>query len=181
MPSIASAVTFALFTAVAACSSSSSTGGGANDTDGGSGAHDASSTSDSASNAPDGAAQSDASTAADAAPSGSTLTIKIPSTFAGQTRQLSIVTEGALPPMGPPAGVLYQENSPTVTAGEMLHLTLDTSGASGDYYLLVVLYMQGGGMFTPKAGVDYQAASTTKLHFDGKKHDLGELDLALTH
>lgn len=173
-----SAVTIATAIAAAGCSSSNTTGGSSG-TDGGTEHEpDASTPQDSGAGMPDAGAPVDASSTPDAA-TGSTLAIKVPSTFTGTTRQLVVVTETSLPPMGPPSGILYQANAPAVTAGDTLHLTVDTSGASGDDYLLVVLYMQGGGMYSPKAGVDYEAATMAKVHFDGKPHDLGELDLVL--
>ena len=176
---LASATTVGILSVLAACSSTS--GGAAGATDGGGAAQDDASTAghdSGATPADSGSQHLDSGTSQDAA-SGSTLTIKIPSSFTGTTRQLLVVTEAALPPMGPPAGILYQAMTPQLTAGQKVNVTLDTSGTTGDYYVLVALYMQGGGMFSPKAGIDYQVATTMKVHFDGSAHDLGELDLAL--
>ncbi len=178
---LASATTVGILSVLAACSSTS--GGAAGATDGGGAAQDDASTAahDSGGTTPadSGSQHLDSGTAQEAAVSGSTLTIKIPSNFTGTTRQLLVVTEAALPPMGPPAGILYQGMNPQLTAGQKVNVTLDTSSTTGDYYVLVALYMQGGGMFSPKAGIDYQVATTMKVHFDGSAHDLGELDLAL--
>ena len=55
----------------------------------------------------------------------------------------------------------------------------DPGGLSGDYYVLVVLFMPGGGTQAPKSGIDYVATSSTKIHFDGTSIDLGQVDLAL--
>lgn len=54
---------------------------------------------------------------------------------------------------------------------------LGGTGPAGEYFVVVVLYMQGGGVFSPKAGVDYQAGTMAKVKFDGKAVDLGTLDL----
>ena len=161
-----------------ACSSSSSSGGGtANDA--GAGGNDASTAGPDA-----GGTGADASTDApathDAAPAAiAKLKVNVPATYTGTARQLVVVVEASLPPMGPPAGILLQKNAPTVTAGAALSVDGDPAGLSGDYYVLVVLFMPGGGTQSPKSGIDYVASSATKVHFDGTSVDLGQVDLAL--
>jgi hypothetical protein len=173
--------TLGIFWTLTACgggttTSSNSTDGGASaQQDAGTETHDSGGTGSPS----DSGATSDAGTSHDAATSASTLSIKIPANFTGTTRQLSVVVEAQLPPAGPPAGILYQANSPVLVAGQKLDVALDATGISGDYFVLVVLYMQGGGNFSPKSGVDYQVATTAKVHFDGGAHNLGELDLVL--
>lgn len=180
MKSLRDVAVVVMAAAAMACSSSSS-GGGTSADDGGVTSHDGSAAGNDASTA-DASATSDASTTPDAAVAAkAAVKIKVPSTYTGTARQIVLVVEDSLPPMGPPAGILLQQNTPAVTAGGTLSLEGDPSGLNGDYYVLAVLYMQGGGMLSPKAGVDYVAQSAAKVHFDGKSIDLGELDLALAH
>ena len=174
-------VVTAVVMAVTALACASSSSGSTLVADGGSTGDDASSArNDAGGSGADGSM--DAPTTLDAAPAAkATLKVKVPSTYTGNARQLVVVVEPSLPPMGPPAGILLQENAPTVTAGATLHADGDPAGLSGDYYVLVVLFMQGGGTQAPKSGVDHLATSAAKVHFDGNAVDLGELDLALAH
>jgi hypothetical protein len=108
------------------------------------------------------------------------LTLAVPASFSGSTRQLDVVVTPSLPIAGPPAGVLYQSTSaPVVTAGQPFAVQGDATGITGDYYVVAVLYMQGGGQFSPKAGTDYDAFASQKVHFDGSAIDLGTMKLAL--
>jgi hypothetical protein len=86
----------------------------------------------------------------------------------------------SLPIAGPPAGVLFQSSTaPAVTAGQPLVVHGDATGITGDYYVVAVLYMQGGGQFSPKPGVDYDAFGAQKVHFAGAAIDLGAMKLVL--
>lgn len=159
-----------------ACSSSSSTTGGGTDGGGGidasSGGIDASVSNDSGG----GTSDSGAETAAQVT---FTMKLGVPASYTGQARQLIVALFDSLPPQGPPSAVLDQMQAPAVTAGQSLTVTGDASGVTGDYFVLVVLFMNGGGQMSPKAGVDYVAASPAKVHFDGMSKDLGTLNLAL--
>ena len=115
--------------------------------------------------------------AADLGKATSTITIVVPSDFTGTPRQLLVAAFDQFPVTGPPAGVLYQ-GTPTITAGATLHLAADASGVSGTKYVLAVLYMQGGGQFSPVPGVDYASAPAT-IDFGGQAMDLGTLTLTL--
>ena len=160
-----------------ACSSSSSSGGGAAGNDASTSGTDGSAAAPDAGGAD---ASTDAPTSHDAAPAAvAKLKVNVPSTYTGTARQLVVVVEQSLPPMGPPAGILLQKNAPTVTAGASLSVDGDPAGLSGDYYVLVVLFMPGGGTQSPKSGIDYVATSAAKVHFDGTSVDLGSVDLAL--
>lgn len=41
-----------------------------------------------------------------------------------------------------------------------LDLAIENVGVSGDFYVMAVLYMKGGGTFQPNAEVDYMAVSS---------------------
>jgi hypothetical protein len=116
--------------------------------------------------------------APDAQP-GSSLALTVPATYGGTPRQLAIVATKHVPIAGPPDAVLAIVNAPVVAAGQTLELTVDASGASGDLYVVAVLYQQGGGQYQPKSGVDYVAQSATTFHFTGAPIALGTLALAV--
>jgi hypothetical protein len=105
------------------------------------------------------------------------VTVNVPSDFKGTPRQLLVAAFDSFPVTGPPAGVLYQ-GTPTVTPGASLHLPADAGSLSGTKQLLAVLYVQGGGQFTPTPGVDY-ASAPSAVTFGGGAMDLGTLTLVL--
>ncbi len=107
----------------------------------------------------------------------STVAVTVPSDFKGTPRQLLVAAFDQIPVTGPPAGILYQ-GTPTVTAGATLHLAADAGGLSGTKHVLAVLYVQGGGQFSPSPGIDYESAPET-VSFGGQAMDLGTLTLAL--
>ncbi len=113
-------------------------------------------------------------------PTGSALTVNVPADLMGTPDRLFVVASDTVPPMGPPAAILLMDDDIEATAGESIELDLDTSSLSGDYFIIAILFMEGGGMFQPTAGVDYAAATDTAITFDGEPTDLGSLDLALT-
>ena len=140
---------------------------------------------DSASSSSDASAGHDSADAATPVEAGSIpandakLVLNIPASFTGTTRELDVIVSSSVPVAGPPAGILYQKENPTVTAGEALTFDGDATGIDGSYYVVVVLYMQGGGQFTPTNGVDYETQSTAKITFSGSAVDLGTMSLQL--
>ncbi len=118
-----------------------------------------------------GNARSDLGTAA------STMTVDVPTDFKGTPRQLLVAAFDQVPVTGPPAGILYQ-GTPSIAAGASLQLSADATGLSGSKYVIAVLYMQGGGQFSPTPGVDYESHPET-VTFAGKPMMLGPLNLAL--
>jgi len=107
------------------------------------------------------------------------LVLTVPASFTGTTRELDVVVTPTLPIAGPPAGILYQAESPVLTAGQSLTIHGDATGISGSYYVVAVLYMQGGGEFSPTPGKDYEAQSSSTAKFDGAAIDLGTMALTL--
>jgi hypothetical protein len=165
-----------LVLAMTACSSStSSSTGGVTDASSPS-APDPSTSDDDAGGV---AASVDASSAGKVPANDATIVLTIPSTFTGTTRELDVVVTPTVPIAGPPAGILFQAKSPAITAGQPVTLHGDTTGVSGKYYVVVVLYMEGGGQFSPMAGVDYEAQSSSAVTFEGTAIDLGTLPMAL--
>jgi hypothetical protein len=154
--------------ALAACSSSSS-GPSTGATDAGAGAADNPPT-------PSTGAQPDA---AIAPANEAKLVLTVPATFTGTTRELDVIVTPVVPVAGPPAAILAQIENPVVTPGQPLVVHGDATGVTGSYYVVAVLYMTGGGQFSPAKGVDYEAQTATKVTFDGGPIDLGTMTLAL--
>ena len=113
------------------------------------------------------------------APAGSSLRLAVPSTYTGAPRELAVIGAKQVPVNGPPDSVFLLDMMPAPVAGQTLNLSLDTSTASGAMYVVVVLYQQGGGQFSPKSGVDYVAQSAATFNFTGASLDLGTLNLVL--
>jgi hypothetical protein len=98
-------------------------------------------------------------------------TISLPDGFSGEIRQLMVTLATELPVTGPPAAILATiDNVDADSDGEGdvdqilnpsrdLVLALPDVGVTGDYHVVVVLFMEGGGQFAPVSGVDYMAAS----------------------
>jgi hypothetical protein len=107
-----------------------------------------------------------------------TIKIAVPSTYTGQARQILVAAFDNFPVTGPPSGVIYMADNPVLTAGQTVTLTGDASKLTGTKYVIAVVYMTGGGTFSPKAGVDYES-SDEKIVFTGQPIDLGTLTLAL--
>jgi hypothetical protein len=98
-------------------------------------------------------------------------TISLPAGFDGEISSLMVTLVDELPVTGPPDVTLA-----TITNGDadedgigdvdrILHpgrdlvLAFDDVGVTGEYYVMAVLYMEGGGVFQPMPGVDYMATS----------------------
>ena len=98
-------------------------------------------------------------------------TISLPEDFNGNTNRLLVTLAQSLPVMGPPAAVLADISNGDIdgdgigdvdnilSASKDLTLAIPDAGLSGEYHVVVVLYMEGGGTFQPSSGIDYMGAS----------------------
>jgi hypothetical protein len=98
-------------------------------------------------------------------------TITLPDDFTGTISKLLITLAPELPVTGPPAAVLAQIDNGDIdgdgigdvdnilSPSKNLVLAIPDVGLAGSYHVVVALYMEGGGVFQPVAGVDYVAAS----------------------
>ncbi len=98
-------------------------------------------------------------------------TISLPADFEGTATRLLVTLARKLPVTGIPVAILANiENTDGDGDGESdvdqilgpshdLVLPLDDVGVVGEYYVVVALYVEGGGLFQPVPGVDYMASS----------------------
>jgi hypothetical protein len=122
-------------------------------------------------------------------PSSLVTTISLPDDFDATIAKLVIVLAGEIPLETVPAAVLATiENVDNDEDGELdvdqilsptqdLVLAFDDVGVTGDYHVVVGLYVEGGGDFQPVPGVDYQAESELLTFGEGKVE--ATLDLTL--
>ena len=97
--------------------------------------------------------------------------ISLPDGYTGTPTKLLVALASSLPVLGPPDAVLAEisnDDSDGDGIGDVerilspstdLTLAFEDVGVNGDYFVVVTLYMEGGGVFQPVPGVDYLAAS----------------------
>ncbi len=97
--------------------------------------------------------------------------ISLPDGYAGTPTKLLLTLAANLPVVGPPDAVLAEISNGDsdgdgigdveriLNPSRDLILAIEDAGLSGDYHVVAVLYMEGGGAFQPVPGVDYMAAS----------------------
>lgn len=93
----------------------------------------------------------------------------LPWDFEGETRELAVALYTSIPPAGPPNATLAQIPAPSMKTGETYPLRLQPVLETGEYYLWVNLYMEGGGTWVPVDGVDYVGASAGKITLGGSE------------
>ena len=105
--------------------------------------------------------------------------LNIPASFDGTPRELLIALFSSLPPQGPPNLILARIASPSLGANERYPIRVHPFLETGEYFVYVSLYMDGGGEFQPVPGVDYIGQTPTKINFDGVALDFGEIEMVL--
>jgi hypothetical protein len=116
-------------------------------------------------------------------------TLSLPDTFTGEITQLLVTLANEIPVTGAPVAVLAQisnEDNDADGVGDVdqilspshdLVLGLEDVGLVGDYHVVAVLYMEGGGQFQPVPGIDYIANSPKITLGQGKKDVALDLEL----
>ena len=109
-----------------------------------------------------------------------TATLKIPVDFTGITTSLQVAFFQNLPPTGPPDGMGDTISTPVIIAGEDYVLTSETGGVEGEYFVYVVIFIEGGGTATPVTGVDYVGSSSSAKTLGGPGMvDFGDIEMTL--
>ena len=105
--------------------------------------------------------------------------IMIPTDLVGTPRSMAISLYDTLSPAGPPNVIVTEINNPDVIAGEPYAIEYYPLIATGDYYVFVFLYMEGGGEWTPELGIDYVGRSDTKIAFSEDAVRFDDISLVL--
>lgn len=105
-------------------------------------------------------------------------TLHVPDDYGATPVQVIVGFFNELPPVGPPADVAAIVEEPSIAAGLPHEVEIHGMTTEGKYFIYVALYNEGGGMFTPKAGVDYVWGSDAK-HDAAGPINLGDIALEL--
>ena len=113
-------------------------------------------------------------------PSSLVATIRLPDAFDATIAKLVVTLAEEVPVTGIPAAILATiENVDNDEDGELdvdqilsgtrdLALPFEDVGETGDYHVVVALYVEGGGDFIPVPGLDYQGESEKRTFGEGK-------------
>jgi protoheme ferro-lyase len=116
-------------------------------------------------------------------------TISLPDGFDGQINQLVVALVSEIPPPGPPDAMLAlipnqdADDDGVPDVDHVLNLSRDLIlgvpdvGLVGEYHVMAVLFMEGGGLFEPVPGVDYMATAGPLLFGDGQVEVSLDLEL----
>jgi hypothetical protein len=105
--------------------------------------------------------------------------IAVPADLVGTPRAMAISLYDTLSPAGPPNVTVTEIDAPEVVAGEAYPVEFSPLIATGDYYVFVFLYMEGGGEWAPEPGVDYFGHTDAMLSFNGDAVLFDDIDLAM--
>lgn len=103
--------------------------------------------------------------------------ISIPADLQGMTTSIAVALYSEIPPTASPEVLITQIENPSVTPGERYPIRAYPFLDTGEYYLWINLYMEGGGIARPINGVDYTGYLSEKSTFDGQPFDFGTITL----
>jgi hypothetical protein len=107
------------------------------------------------------------------------LDIIMPVDFPGGAARLAVTMYQSLPPAGPPNALGTEIANPALVANTPFPVEISGVELSGPYYLYVVVYMPGGGEWTPSAGIDYVGTSNAVVLGSGAVTLNSPIELAL--
>jgi hypothetical protein len=122
-------------------------------------------------------------------PSSLVATIRLPDDFDAEINKLVLILSREVPLKGIPKAIpVTIDNVDRDGDGELdvaqllspsrdLVMAVEDVGETGEYHVVAVLYVEGGGRFQPESGVDYMASSE-KVNFGEGKVEV-TLDLTL--
>ena len=85
------------------------------------------------------------------------------------------------PPAGPPDAIVLDLDAGDLTAGQTYPVREMPIILSGDFYVWVNLYMEGGGEWAPVNGVDYLGYTATPVTLDGSPLAFDDIVLELAN
>lgn len=99
--------------------------------------------------------------------------------FTGTPRSLAVALYTSIPPAGPPAGIVAEIDGPDIVAGYRYPIRELPVLFTGEFYVWINLYMEGGGEWLPINDVDYTGSTPEPLIFDGTPIELDDILLEL--
>ena len=105
--------------------------------------------------------------------------ILIPRDIVGQARSLALVLYSTVPPVGPPDGIVAEIDSPDLMGGYRFPIRELPVLFTGEFYLWVNVYMEGGGEWMPVNGVDYTGFTSEPIVLDGSPLAFDDISLEL--
>ena len=105
--------------------------------------------------------------------------VEIPADLVGTPRAMAVSLYDTLNPLGPPNVTVMEIDAPEVTAGQSYEIEFEPLIATGDYYVWVFLYMEGGGEWAPEPGIDYFGHSDELISFTGAAVAFAPITLAM--
>ena len=105
--------------------------------------------------------------------------VLIPPSIAGGARSIAVVLYNSVPPAGPPDGIVAEIENPNVMGGYRFPIRELPVLFTGEYYLWVNLYMEGGGEWVPVNGVDYTGYTKEPVVLDGSPISFDDISLEI--
>ena len=103
----------------------------------------------------------------------------IPNDLTGTPRSLVVALYDSVPPAGPPAGIVTEIESPAINSGETYSIEEQPVLFTGEYFIWVNLYMEGGGEWAPVNDVDFTAYTPSTVIFDGSPIRFDDMTMEL--
>jgi hypothetical protein len=103
--------------------------------------------------------------------------IRVPADLEGQPRSLAVSLYTEQTPTAGPDVLITQIDSPSLRAGELYPIRVHPFLDTGEYYLWIILYMDGGGSARPVNAVDYTGTTGQPVVFDGQFVELEQVSL----
>lgn len=106
--------------------------------------------------------------------------LNVPADLMGTPKSLAVVGYKMLPPMAPDA--IFQFGGPVtdIKPGATVPVKIADVTQMGQFYVVAVLFMEGGGVMAPKPGVDYQGMSAMPVDFTGAPATTDPITLMIT-
>ena len=103
--------------------------------------------------------------------------VRIPADFDGQPVSLAVGLYREPTPAGSPDVVLTQIEAPSIAPGETYPIRVYPFLSTGEFYLWVFVYVEGGGTNRPVNGVDYMGRAEMVMNFDGQALEFDTVDI----
>jgi hypothetical protein len=91
--------------------------------------------------------------------------VLIPTPLGGTPRLMAVALYRNIPPAGPPFATIVEDELPDTPEGGRYKVRVRPVLEEGDFYIWANLYMEEGGDFIPKNGVDF-VGNTDPITFD---------------